>query len=89
MTTADPVYFASWLASSDQFDWPLTIALVLGMGIGFFVVWATTRQTRRVAHEQAEELITVARREAAVAAEEETAAVVTSARTAAEVAKVR
>ena len=38
--------------------------------IGFFVVWATTRQTRRVAHEQAEELITVARREAAVAAEE-------------------
>lgn len=70
MTTADPVYFASWLASSDQFDWPLTIALVLGMGIGFFVVWATTRQTRRVAHEQAEELITVARREAAVAAEE-------------------
>lgn len=67
---AAPVYFASWLASSDQFNWALTIALVLGIGLGFFVVWAVTRQTRRVAHEQAAELIEVARREAAVAAEE-------------------
>lgn len=66
----EPVYFASLFAASDQFDWPLAVALVLGMGVGFFVVWAVTRHTRRVAHEQAEELINVARREAAVAAEE-------------------
>jgi ribonuclease Y len=40
------------------------------MGIGFLVVWISTRQTRRLSHEQASELIEVARREAAVAAEE-------------------
>ncbi len=66
----EPVYFTSILAVSGQFDWPLAVALVLGMGVGFFVVWAVTRHTRRVAHEQAAELIEVARREAAVAAEE-------------------
>jgi ribonuclease Y len=37
---------------------------------GFAVVWIVTRYTRRAAHEQAIELIEVARREAAVAAEE-------------------
>ena len=61
---------SSLIAASSQFDWPLTVALVLGMGLGFFVVWAVTRHTRRLAHENAAELIEVARREAAVAAEE-------------------
>ena len=42
----------------------------MGGGIGFWVVWRLTRHTRRAAHEQAAELIEVARREAAVAAEE-------------------
>ena len=50
--------------------WSLPAALVVGGGIGFLVVWALTRHTRRVAREQATELIEVARREAAVAAEE-------------------
>jgi len=58
------------IAASSQIDWPLAVALVLGMGLGFFVVWAVTRHTRRVAHENAAELLAVARREAAVAAEE-------------------
>src|SRR3954470_16435856 len=42
----------------------------MGVGAGFLVVWTLTKHTRRVAHEQAAELIEVARREAAVAAEE-------------------
>jgi ribonuclease Y len=58
------------LNESDTFDWSLAVELLVGMGVGFAVVWALTRQTRRAAHEQAAELIGVARREAAVAAEE-------------------
>ena len=57
-------------ALSDLNDWSLPVALVIGGGIGFLVVWGLTRYTRRVAHEQAAELIEVARREAAVAAGE-------------------
>ena len=62
--------FAFLITGSSLVDWPLAVALLLGVGIGFFVVWAVTRHTRRVAHETAVELIEVARREAAVAAEE-------------------
>jgi ribonucrease Y len=52
-------------------DWGLAILfVVVGSGIGFLIVWALTRHIRRAAHEQAAELIEVARREAAVAAEE-------------------
>ena len=60
------------MAESDPLhDWPLAVAfLIVGGGVGFLVVWALTRHTRRTAHEQAAELIEVARREAAVAAEE-------------------
>jgi len=64
------VDFAFLIAESDTFDWSLAVALLAGMATGFFVVWMSTRQTRRIAHEQASELIEVARREAAVAAEE-------------------
>ena len=38
--------------------------------MGFVASWIVVRQTRKAAHEQAGELIEVARREAAVAAEE-------------------
>jgi ribonuclease Y len=62
--------FAILIAESALVEWPLAAALALGMGLGFLVVWAVTRHTRRVAHENAAELIEVARREAAVAAEE-------------------
>ena len=70
MTSASAADFAFLIAESDVFDWSLPAALVVGGGIGFWVVWRLTRYTRRVAHEQAAELIEVARREAAVAAEE-------------------
>jgi ribonuclease Y len=62
--------FALFIAESDTFDWSLAVALLAGMATGFFIVWMMTRQTRRIAHEQATELIEVARREAAVAGEE-------------------
>ncbi|MSU65849.1 MAG: ribonuclease Y [Opitutus sp.] len=67
MSAAD---FAFLIAESDLVDWSLPVALVVGGGIGFLVAWAITRYTRRMAHEQAVELVEVARREAAVAAEE-------------------
>ena len=67
MSAAD---FAFLIAESDLVDWSLPVALVVGGGIGFLVVWAITRYMRRAAHEQAAELVEVARREAAVAAEE-------------------
>jgi ribonuclease Y len=62
--------FALLVTESDAFYWSLPVALVVGGGIGFWVVWALTKHTRRVAHEQAAEFREVARREAAVAAEE-------------------
>ncbi|RRJ97674.1 ribonuclease Y [Opitutaceae bacterium TAV4] len=46
------------------------IVLLLGAAAGFIVVWAFLRQTRRMAEEQAQELIDVARREGSVAANE-------------------
>ncbi len=72
MTSVGAADFAFLIAESDHFvDWALAAAVVLvSGGVGFLVVWALTRHTRRVAHEQAAELIEVARREAAVAAEE-------------------
>ncbi len=72
MRSAGAADFAFLIAESDQyFDWALAVAfVVVGGGIGFLVVWALTRHTRRTAHEQAAELIEVARREAAVAGEE-------------------
>ena len=70
LTSVSAADFAFLIAESDAFDWSLPAALVVGGGIGFWVVWRLTRHTRRAAHEQAAELIEVARREAAVAAEE-------------------
>ncbi|MEO7415368.1 MAG: ribonuclease Y [Opitutaceae bacterium] len=59
--------FAFLIAGSISIDWGLTVGAIVG---GSIVVWVLTRQMRRVAHEQAAELVEVARREAAVAAEE-------------------
>jgi ribonuclease Y len=62
--------FAFLIAESVLVEWPLTAAIVVGMGAGFLVVWMMTRNKRRTARKTASELIAVARREAAVAAEE-------------------
>lgn len=55
-------------------EWPLAAAVLvgtfLGGGAGFLGVWAITRHTRRVARENAAELIEVAKREAMVVAQE-------------------
>lgn len=51
-------------------DWSLAVSLIVGASLGFGAVWALTRHTRRMAREQAAELIEVAKREAAVAATE-------------------
>ena len=61
---------ASTVVSTDSFDWALSVSLFIGVLTGFLVFWLITRHTRRVAKEQAAELVEVARREAAVAAEE-------------------
>lgn len=66
MSAAD---FAFLIAESVLVEWPLLVALVLGLGVGFMVVWILTRSIRREARANAAELIEVARREAAVAAE--------------------
>jgi ribonuclease Y len=62
--------FAFLIAESDSIDWGLTVGLIAGAAVSYLVVWSATRQARRIAHEQATELIEVARREAAVSAEE-------------------
>ncbi|EIP98140.1 hypothetical protein OpiT1DRAFT_02591 [Opitutaceae bacterium TAV1] len=50
--------------------WTWAIVLLMGAAAGFIVVWAFLRQTRRMAEEQAQELLDVARREGSVAANE-------------------
>ena len=70
LTSVSAADFAFLIAENDLFDWSLPASLVVGGGVCFWVVWRLTRHTRRAAHEQAAELIEVARREAAVAAEE-------------------
>ena len=72
MNSAGAAVLAFISADGEQLlDWGLAILfVVVGSGIGFLIVWALTRHIRRAAHEQAAELIEVARREAAVAAEE-------------------
>jgi ribonuclease Y len=62
--------FAHLLAASAPPDWSLPLTLLASIGIGLAVVWVVMRQSLRVSHQQASELLEVARREAAVAAEE-------------------
>jgi ribonucrease Y len=70
LTSVSAADFAFLIAESTSIDWGLTVGLIVGGTVSFLVIWGSTRQTRRMAHEQAAELIEVARREAAVAAEE-------------------
>jgi ribonuclease Y len=66
--------FAILFAGSVPISWPLAVTtlfgVILGGGAGFFGVWALTRHTRRVARQNASELIEVAKREAVVLAQE-------------------
>ncbi len=56
------------LAAADLEPWSLALALLLGAGAGFAIVWVALRQMRRQAREQAEQLREVAQREGAVEA---------------------
>ena len=64
------VDFAMLLAESDAVEWALVAQFLVGGALGFGVVWAITRNARRVARQNAAELVEVAKREAAVAAQE-------------------
>lgn len=50
--------------------WPLAIDIVMGLAVGFGLSWLLTRHSRRVAREQAQQMVEVVRREAAVTAQE-------------------
>ncbi|HRE81252.1 MAG TPA: ribonuclease Y [Opitutaceae bacterium] len=63
--------FAAILApESEPSYWSLGLSIVLGVGVGALLGWLFTRQARRLASTQAEQMVDVAKREAAVAAEE-------------------
>lgn len=70
LTSVSAADFAFLIAEGDSFNWSLSLSIIVGVLAGFSGVWAFSRNTRRIAHEQAAELIEVARREAAVSAEE-------------------
>lgn len=70
MTSASAADFAFLIAAGDPDVRSLAVSLLVGISLGFFVVWLLTRHTRRNAESSAEQLIEVARREAAVAAQE-------------------
>ena len=48
----------------------MVVAIVVGAGLGYLIVWVVTRHLRRAAEQNAGQLREVARREAAVAAQE-------------------
>jgi ribonuclease Y len=56
--------------SNEPLAWTLALAALFGAGAGFFLVWLTTRQLRRVSREKADSIVELAKREAAVAASE-------------------
>jgi conserved hypothetical protein YmdA/YtgF len=62
--------YAFLMAQGDQILWPLTASLVVGLAGGLALAWLISRQTRRLAKEEAAQILDVARREAAVTAQE-------------------
>ena len=62
--------FVLLILQSEPFLFSLVIAGIAGTGVGFLIVWIVTRHTRRMAQENASQLLEVARREAAVGAQE-------------------
>jgi ribonuclease Y len=60
----------SQTAEAEPYLWALGLAIVVGLGLGYLVVWLFMRQSRRLACEQAASHMTLAKREAAVAAQE-------------------
>ena len=60
MLSLTPLFaaLAAWVAMREAIRLPVAIAMFLafaGVAIGFFIVWAVTRQARRTARDQASE----------------------------------
>jgi ribonuclease Y len=62
--------FVLLILQDEPFLFSLVIAGIAGTGVGFLIVWMVTRHTRRMAQQNASQLLEVARREAAVGAQE-------------------
>jgi ribonuclease Y len=62
--------FVLLILQSEPFFLSLVIAGIAGTGVGVLIVWIVTRHTRRMAEQNASQLLEVARREAAVGAQE-------------------
>ena len=60
----------SQTAEAEPYLWALGFALLVGLAIGYAVVWLFLRQTRRLGIEKAQSHLELAKREAAVAAQE-------------------
>ena len=58
------------MAQSSPIPWPLTVAIGVGVAGGLALAWAFTRQSRRLAKEEAAQILEVARREAVVVSQE-------------------
>ena len=61
--------FVLSILQGEPFLLSLIVAIAVGTGLGFLVVWMVTRHTRRMAENNAVQLMAVARREEAVAAQ--------------------
>ena len=57
-------------ADTEPFLWTMAVAVLAGLVIGYLAVWLFMRQARRLACEQAQSHLVLAKREAAVAAQE-------------------
>ena len=70
MKSGSATDFVLSILQGEPFLLSLIVAIAIGTGLGFLVVWMVTRHTRRMAEHNAVQLMAVARREAAVAAQE-------------------
>jgi ribonuclease Y len=62
--------FVLLILQSEPFLFSLVVAGIAGTSLGMLIVWFVTRHTRRMAEQNAAQLLEVARREAAVGAQE-------------------
>jgi len=62
--------YISLILEGDPFLFSLVVAGLIGVSLGFLIVWIVTRHSRRMAEQNAAQLLEVARREAAVGAQE-------------------
>jgi ribonuclease Y len=64
------VAFAILIAQAGSLPWSFAAAVVVGVMAGFAIVWGVTSHVRRLASQNAEQLLEVSKREASVAGQE-------------------